>query len=153
MKELTFKRSGLAWKLATTLGPMKSYVEDTDICTYWRAVAMGSAFATFLAALAAVLLWSIGDFIGYVAAVIAMGYFFEIGIGIIGATLLAVLLLTALGIFIDMKFCAWKDLRRQKAWEARIRMDEGLEEPPKDSFLREAYRSWKEKTCVKVKFE
>jgi len=145
MKTLVFNKESWHYKLARGYGH-----SCTDICTYGRQVLKGILEAVFLfffgsAAIAAcvgvvgMLLFLVASFLSYVAAGLVAGVWPDPNDAIImGGTTVIVIMggATVLVVGRLMKMC-----------------DKSKPFIPKDSFIAEAYKSWKDKYCVPVEFK
>jgi hypothetical protein len=134
MRELTFKRDGLLTRLAVVYGPMKEWDTETNICTFWWSVFAGFWWALMITGISGLVIGGIlGDTLGWIFAMIHMGYMITPDNGaVVFLFILFVISMLALVILIRWLFSVHGP----------------TDENP--SFLKEAYKSWKEKTCVRV---
>lgn len=156
MKEYTLKTNSLHYRLAKVYGSMRSYQVE-DLCTYVKHVIYGLLKIVFLVGFCSGLLivLGMGDFLGWVAAMIATQGFIEpeehtrmalgsiIGLVFALGVLFVVVLITNI-------HQARKEARIQKGLDGLFTQPAEPKDPP---FLLLAYRSFKEKTCVKIKFD
>lgn len=150
MRAIRVKDSGVLWRLATYYGTLDSYTVrngGADICSYTRAVLAGIVGVLFIIAVLGVCAAIVGDTLAFIAAWFVSTGHVEIGLGAFIGLALASLLaaIVALGfvkLFIDEALYA---VARRK----RDREEAGVE----PSTLTQMYRSWKEKTCVKIEVE
>lgn len=156
MKPLNIDRGSLLWRLASVYGPMSErYVElnGTDICTYTRAILKG--FIKFLVILGLSMFGAlcVADFGAWVVAGLVESF---VGPDIpAGITALFVGFLAILfgGTFIRL---VWDELMEYRYRQRRKKqLENGMdpEEEPEPSFIVEAYRSFKDKYCVPMKFK
>lgn len=129
---VTFNTNSWHYKLASTYTSFSPYIH-TDICSYTRKVVL-SFFSLAMIALASVFIgWGIID-VALWAWFFYHGYFLGLmGPGIVTISLsIAVLIIAG-----DTLLSSLRHYKTQK-------------EP---GFIRKAYRSWKDKYCVKVEFK
>ena len=137
MKTITWKTTSLFFQLAADYGPMYRSNPCEDICSYTRAVAMGVLGVLFRIALfSLVVVITLGGLIPWVAFMLMHGLV-EIGpLATVNVILDGVFSIFALLIYGEY-------LMKQHGLNVEIK-------PP--SFVKEAYRSFKDKTCVQVEF-
>lgn len=145
MKSLNFNRDSWHYKVATRWGGMPEWFEDTNICDYTRAVMKGLLGALLLATLAFALLYWAADTIAWWIAMLVTGVFIEEPGPIILTGLTAFAIVVSSLSYALHRFSEWKLKRdEEKAGAAK-------HTPRKpDSFVKKAWRSWKDKTCVRV---
>lgn len=145
MKSLNFNRDSWHYKVATELGGMPKWFNTTNICEYSRAVVKGVvAMLVILAVCFGALYW-VADTLAWWAAVITT-HVFPPAVG-------PVILTTAVSVFCLIegvswsftKIADWLDDRRAKKHQQAY-----LEPRKPDSFVEKAWRSWMDKTCVRV---
>ena len=130
--EISLKTKSWHYRLATAYGSLSTYAETTDICDYTRQVLKGVFIAVFMTAIISVAALCVIDML--------MGIGFSIAYGVMLMNppgLIALILIIALGIIFSIAFAADK-------------MNETVRNT-QPGFVRTAYRSWKDKFCVKVK--
>jgi len=137
MKTITWKKTSLFYRLATVYGPMWSHLPCGDLCFYTRAVAMGVlGVLSRIALFSFAVVITLGGLIPWVAFMLMHGLV-EIGpLATVNAILDGVFSILALMIYGGY-------LMNQHGLNVEIK-------PP--SFVKEAYRSFKDKTCVRVEF-
>jgi hypothetical protein len=135
---LTFNTNSLHYQLAL-LGGLSKYNDDSNICEYTRHVLFGSLFAIVIGLIIA--------FIGMVLShmLFAIGFSLVYGILIFTDPAIAGFITTSIGLF---WFGMWK--LTESAKEHRRNAPDEPKKP--DGFVKHAYKSWKEKYCVKVEF-
>lgn len=128
------------FRLATVYGTMRAAYPDEDLCSYVKSVLKGLLLVLFLVILGGGILgFLMGNTISWIVASSVLGIIIEpnpqaaASIDILGVSLFWYILHT-----IDNKYP--KDLRWTKKY---------ITAP---SFIREAYSSFKEKTCVRLSF-
>jgi hypothetical protein len=129
MREVAINRSSLLSRLAIVYACLRVYDEETDICTYWRAVVMGFFLWCLCMAGGGFIGMILGDTAAWVAPVIHVGHYIEMGIG-------PVALVTISGFF--TVFVLIRVTRKASNVIGT------------SAVIGEAYKSWKEKTCVRV---
>lgn len=149
MKSLNFNRESWHFKVATKWGGFPKWFETTNICEYSRAVVKGSflALANGLLALVAIVgsLYWVAITIAWWTAGIVTGVFIEEPGPIVLSMIVGGAGLIAGGTYLIHKVMVWNDVRKMnKSNEARIA------HPKPDSFVKKAWRSWMDKTCVRV---
>lgn len=144
MKALNFNRDSWHYKVATEWGGMPKWFEDTNICEYSRAVMKGIAGLLLLTAAAFGLLYWVADTIAWWIAMLVTGVFIEepgpivlTGVTIIGTV-------SVVGGYLLTRLQWWLEDRR------RNKSNNGYTQQKPDSFVKKAWRSWKDKTCVRV---
>jgi hypothetical protein len=143
MKTLEFKRNSWHYFLATKVG---DYDEDSnDFCSYVRNFILGGAFLAAMSGVMLFLLYAIGRecyafYTCFFTKACTYGSF-ESGFAIFVAIIALVVLI--------IWFCCWNGNRlRERRWA----IEEGRLPQPKPSFVKTAYKSFKEKTCFRVEF-
>lgn len=154
MKALTFKKNSWHFWLAKLVGyeapttwtrgdgTVAHYGDKGDICTYSRHV-VGALFSILVISFFGVMGTAIiGTLLAHVILgiifSIIMGTFFFTDIGVIGLFIITIVSLVA-G---TMYSLSW----------LRDRARESDESNNPDGFIKHAYRSWKEKYCLKINF-
>ena len=137
MKSLTFNRNSWHYKIAYHIAGYRSW-HGSDICTYTRYV-MGALFVIFIGvALGLCVLYVLFQtLIGIVFSLMTWTWMFT-ELGFLGLIVLSVLSMIFSVIYIKKKI---EDKNREVN---RI--------PKPDGFVKNAYKSWKEKYCVRIKF-
>lgn len=156
MKEVKFSQNSWHWRLAGFYGNAEmryNYETETerydgDICSYIRSMLYGLFRVVVLTAILGLLAASLGNFGAWVVAGFMTGTFIKIdALGSIIMILTAVVALMVVFFFCISKFENWKQARRKRKHEQLAL--EKLEEQP-ESFMRAAYRKFKDKTCFRV---
>ena len=145
MKPFVFNKDSWHYWLATDVGNFSKYRDDSNICEYTRAVIKGAMNVTLIAAVALALVYWITITIVWWVVILQYGFFEATGPIVLSATtgILTVAILIMEGI-------PWA-YRKGKRVVYDMRHKDGYRAPVKvDNFLTRAYRSWKEKTCVRV---
>lgn len=135
---LTFDSKSLHYKLAL-LGGLSEYDDDSNICEYTRHVMFGMVIALLIGLLIA--------FMGTILAnmVFAVGFSLVYGMLIYSEAASAGFFVSTIG---TIWFGIWKLSESAKEHRNKTR-----NEPKKpDGFVKHAYKSWKEKYCVKIEF-
>ena len=143
MKVYRFKNTGLLWRLATTYGTLDSGCSrwGTDICQYTKAVLIGVAVVLCIIAGGVIAGYVALDTIAFWTMVIFLDSQIEASVGaMVGTVLLFIAALLFLIFKVDDAIRAW---RRREIETLRD------EEPGP---VRQMYRAWKEKYCVRVTF-
>ena len=133
MKTLKFNRDSWHFKLVNTLFGYSVY-EISNICSYTRAVLFSLFLVTLVAILIAFGVFLIGDFLGYLIASILNFTFIEPE-----GTAIAVMMILFISSIVGIAFLIGKFSSRTL-------------EKVSDSFIGEAYKSFKGKYCAKIKF-
>lgn len=136
MRELTFDRKSVWYRLATSYGPMWDLGEETNICAYLRAVLAGLLVTIAIVTAGSLLLlpflftgiWLVALMNGVRGEVPEIAW---MGLG----------MYTVFGLWIGVMF--YRDNVRER--------NHYVERPP--GFMAEAYASFKDKTCVRVRFD
>ena len=134
MKTIKFKTDSWHYKFVSQWDPIVVHrTGGTDICSYVRALMLGLTVMALLFGIlglfAGVLLYAIGNWIGY----------FLFGYALSEGTPFVTIIYACFGAFI------WYN-----QWKENRVVNEKEKEP---GFIRLAYRSWKDKFCAKVEFE
>lgn len=145
MKSLNFNRESWHYKVATELGGLPKWFETTNICEYTRAVLKGAIMMMIVAAAAFGLLYWVAITIAWWIAVLYTGVFIDAsGPIVLSGIVIIFTVVSAVTILIN-RFQGWLYARQCKKHR------ECDYAPPKpDSFIKKAYRSWKDKTCVRI---
>jgi hypothetical protein len=143
MKPFVFNKDSWHYWLATEMSGFDKYRTETDICSYTRDVIKGAFWTTAaFAAVCAMLFWVTVTVVWWVV-VLQYGFFHADGPVVLTAilTIFGTSALIAEGV-------PWLYRKAQrKLYDSR----QGNREKVKtDTFITEAYRSWKAKTCVRV---
>jgi hypothetical protein len=151
MKKLTYSKNSWHYRLARQIGYSPDWGYDDegnsnkdfgDICSYWRHV------------VGAVLVIAIIFAIIYVVATLSvhliMGIVFSLLYGMWLGTLVAEATLFFIGAGITL-LVIFEGIPRVYSSYKEYRYDHP-KQPKPDGFIKEAYRSFKNKTCVQVKF-
>jgi hypothetical protein len=141
MRPLELNRTSWHYRLATIYGPMSGHYPREDICSYVRAVLRGVCFVVFLSAIGGVLIGMIyGNLLAWAIAswqyhmLIHMDPPAVAGVAVTSALALA-------GIFATIASWVTRKLRSRDRHVSK-----------KPTFIGEAYRSFKEKSCVPIQF-
>jgi len=143
MKSLIMKKGSWHYLLAsiTMLGDLEYY--DMDICRYTRRVLLGLLIlgvAAMLLAFLGFMFWNV--IFGVIFSLIYHQFLFT-DLGILTSMIIVVVaVIINVKLFVD-KVAAWelaRDLRKMRK----------AKKP--DGFVKVAYKSWKEKYCVRVEF-
>ena len=143
MKPFVFNKDSWHYWLATELTSFGKFKTETNICEYTRAVLKGAFWAAVGLAVALGLIYWVVITIVWWVVVLQHGFFHEP---------LPIVLSSIVGIFGVSALIGtgvpwlWKKARR-KLYDSRQAKREKVKT---DNFITEAYRSWKEKTCVRV---
>ena len=144
METLKFRKNSWHYKLAQLVKYSPGHNDDGEICSYSRHVLGG-----ILACLLVALLFAWGAFLvshmvlGVVFS-LTMGVFFFSETGAFG-----LLIFSLLGVAYG--FTRLKDWFQMRA--VRRGLNRATTEPAADGFARHAYKSWKNRFCVKVTFK
>ncbi len=141
MKTLKFNTKSWHYQLATKIANYNPGYNDEDLCTYTRHVL--GALLILMVGVAGVAI------VGLLASHMILGIIFSImyktfmftEFGVIGLILSTIILLMFSVIYTT------KYLERRKAAKYR-----GGYVPKPDNFIKHAYKSWKDKFCVKIDF-
>lgn len=150
MKALTFNRTSWHYWLATKVGDYKEY--HNDFCAYVRSVIFGAIVMTMISGLAIFAVYAVGRDVYALYTCHIAGWF-----GIKMACTYGKFEDVVTGLIVCMAFLVclvWiliKLVQRGERISAEIRRGERAERKP--SFIKTAYKSIKEKTCFRVKFE
>ena len=146
MKELVFDRTSWHFWIAN-FGHKRVRPEkwddniQTDICTYTRAVFWGlinfTLVALLFSTLGGLVLFSIGNLIGY--------FLFDYGLYEITKAVMATIAIVAGAIGALVGFCAIVAAYKTSIGYVSDKMADA-----KPGFVKNAYRSWKDKYCVKI---
>lgn len=139
MEETVFSKNSLWYRFATVYGWMTTAPWQTySICAFVRHVVWGMFLATTVAVVIGLFVGAtIGDFGAWIVASIVAGQLLQPDEGaIITITLAAVV----------CGLVAWY-------WAATIREKFTTVPAKQPGFVSQAYTSWKEKTCFRVRFE
>lgn len=145
MKPFVFNKDSWHYSLATELGSFPKYQTDSNICEYTREVIKGGLLFGLVVALALGLLYWITITIVWWVVILQYGYFPENGPIVLSLVVGSVGSATAVAHGTPW---AYRKVRaacydERQSWESGGRIKT-------DNFLTHAYRSWKEKTCVRV---
>lgn len=156
MKEVKFSRNTWHWRLAGFYGNAEMRYDyqteteryDGDICSYIRSMFYGLFRVVVLTAVFGLLAASLGNFGAWVVVWFMTGA--SVSLDLLGFLIVA--LTAAVIVVVGMFFCIskfedWNKARRQRRREQREL--EQIEEKP-ESFMRAAYRKFKDKTCFRV---
>lgn len=143
MKPFVFSRDSWHYWLAKDVGNFRSYRTESNICEYTRAVLKGAMIVIAVAASALAMLYWITITLVWWVVVLQHGFFEATGpivlslvVGIFGSAILI------------MEGLPWLFKKaRRKLYDARGGSHRAVKT---DTFITKAYRSWKDKTCVKV---
>lgn len=142
MKEFEINTKSLHYRLATVYGGYDSYYRGSDICSYTRHIMMGLLGILCLIILLSFLSFALFDIVvGTIFSIIA-GMFI---MGPIGQILL--IIMTA--IIITFLLAGMVSVIKNKYYEYKNKKNSA---PEPDGFIKTAYKSWKDKYCIKVKF-
>lgn len=148
MKELVYNKSSWHYRLASMVGYRPDRDWDTgerdlgDICSYWRCVVGGATVIALVLFITTLAMWMVVNLVFGIVFSIIYGMWLTTMIGEITLFFLLVGLFT---VFVFKGIPALWDLYQ----EYRHNHPRPKKEP---GFISESYRSWKQKTCVKIKF-
>lgn len=150
MRAIRVKDSGVLWRLATFYGTLDVYTVrngGADICSYTRAVLAGIVAVLFITVVLGICAWIVGDTLAFIAAWFVSTGQLEMGLGAfiglaLGAFAVAFVVVGTMKLCIEEALCSVAARRRS-------REKAGVQ----PSTLTQMYRSWKEKTCVKIEVE
>jgi hypothetical protein len=152
MKKLTYSKNSWHYRLASQVGysPDWDYGDDGeraernlgDICSYWRHVVGG--------ALIIAIIFAIIYMVATLSVHLIMGIVFSLLYGMWLGTVMAELGLFFTGVGITL-WVVFKGIPMAYNAYRDYRYDHPKQKKP-DGFIKEAYNSFKNKTCVQVKF-
>lgn len=142
MQPIVFKSDSWHYKLACRVG-YKYWRSNLELCGYVRWVLWGMVLAVIGTAVALAMLYAAGDAIAWWLAMLVSGSAIHAGFG---AGLFTVSLI-ALGIIVAVGWTMLIGAPYVSAWLKRT----DIELTP--SFIVEAYRSFKTKTCRRIDFQ
>lgn len=143
MKPFVFNKDSWHYWLATELTSFSKYKTESNICEYTRAVLKGAFWATVgLAVALGLIYWVVITLVWWV--VVFQHGFFDEPAPIVLSAIVGIFAFSA-GVSEGVPRL-WKKARR-KLYDSRQAKREKVKT---DNFITEAYRSWKEKTCVRV---
>ena len=146
MKAFTLSKKSWHWRLAVTYGSHYEYDTETDLCTYIRNVLKG-IFVVMLVIVAGGLCISapMGSLAAWIVYVITNGITEMDPVAFAGAFLIfGFVILT--GLFLLFNTDTGEEVVSKVKRAVRIK----IPKPQEDSFLVLAYRSFKDKTCVRL---
>lgn len=146
MKPLVFKANSWHHRVAAEWGGLSTWQDTSDICRYTRAVLNGMGKVGLLLAMVASLLYWITITIVWWVVILQHGYFEEGGPMILSAIVILFGSAALIAEGIPWVFRKLQDYIRRKNPAFHH------EKVKTDNFVTKAYRSWKEKTCVRVVF-
>lgn len=145
MKELVFNTDSWHYKFAKW-GGYNQNLHGSDICAYTRRVLLSFFFAALI-------------FLGIVVAAFAVvdivfGLIFSIiaGAWIMGEVGSFTLVVVSIIMVLVGCFCLSEYIKEKRCEARERRYNKNRNKVVEDSFLIHAYKSWKEKYCVKIKF-
>ena len=145
MKPLVFKLNSWHYWLAADVGNFSKYKTSSNICEYTRAVLKGAMIVAVVTALLAALAYWATITVVFWVVVIQYGFFEATGpvalTAIIAIVSVAVLIAEGIPWVFRKARRAVYDMRHTSGYQERANID---------NFITKAYRSWKEKTCVRV---
>lgn len=143
MKPFVFSKDSWHYWLAKEVGNFNEYIENTDVCTYTRAVINGAFWAMVAVAIICALTYWVTITLVWWVVIIQHGFFEASGPLVLSAILVIFGFSGAVGNGVPWLFRK----ARRKLYDSR----KGSREVVKtDTFITQAYRSWTEKTCVRV---
>jgi hypothetical protein len=156
MKALNFNKNSWHYRLVTKLklyeapykkdvcgdGKLYTIGDSADICTYSKAVLLALVFITLFGAIAmSALVTVVHTLLGIYFSVMLGQWFFD-ELGLFGFTLM-IIGFVVFTVFKTVKsYYDYKDLH---CWDSK--------KPKQDTFFSNAYKSWKNKFCVPIKFD
>ena len=143
MKPFVFNKDSWHYWVATELTSFSKFKTETNICEYTRAVLKGAFWAAVgLAVALGLIYWVVITLVWWV--VVLQHGFFDASAPIILSAIVGIFSVGAL--VAEGVPWLWKKARR-KLYDSQQTKREKVKT---DNFITEAYRSWKEKTCVRV---
>ena len=149
MKAFTLSKKSWHWRLATVYGSHDKWDTETDLCAYMRNVIRG-VIVISLVIFAGGLCIGIpfGSLLGWMAFVATNGLI-EMDAIAFAAVVMIVGIVILIGLFLLFNTDAGEEIIDKIKSTVRIK----IHRPQKDSFVVLAYRSFKEKTCVRLSVE
>lgn len=149
MKAFTLSKKSWHWRLAVTYGNHYEYDTDTDLCTYIRHVMRGIFVALLVTAAGGLCISApMGSLLAWIAYVITHGMTEMDPVAFAGAALIGgITILT--GLFVLFNTDAGEEVISKVKGAVKIT----IPKPKEDSFLVLAYRSFKDKTCVRLRVQ
>lgn len=144
MKPLVFNKESWHYWLATEMGSFNKYRSDSNICEYTRTVLKGVVIACGVAAILLALTYWILITLVWWAVVIQYGFIWETG----PMALSIVIILVGMVVGVTNGI-PWLYRRARRAVFERLSVGDH-KKVKTDTFITKAYRSWKDKTCVRV---
>lgn len=146
MKELIFNKNSWHYKIANWMDYDPDY-HGSDICSYTRRIGLGLLFIGLAFVLTSVLCYALVQAL--------FGLVFSLAVGMWIVSVIGEITLIAIGtisgfiavLFLVGWFSQKLHERRERRYAKRLTEPEGP-----DSFVKHAYKSWKEKYCVNIKF-
>ena len=149
MRAFNLSKNSLHYRVAAVYGPHSKYDDDdTDLCSYLRAFLKGLFVIVMITGVGGIFIGGLlGSFLAWLAFITVNGFIGPSEVAFAGGLLLGMaLLLIATLATVEMG-----GMRRVK-YAVRSAVD-FLTPERKDTFLQLAYRSFKDKTCVKLTLE
>lgn len=140
MKTFQLKKDSWHHRLAATYGPMNTWTDSTNICSYAMSVFGGATWIVMLLAMRGLLIGiPVGDFIGWILAMSKIGVWIvpEEPAWIIYVALGSISVLILVGILIYSVYAI-----KTKYFPAKENDEPG--------FISQAYTSFKQKSCHKI---
>lgn len=158
MKTLEFSKKSWHYLIATKLGPLHEHHEVTDFCRYVRAVIFGSLWGLCILIVGAVVLYALGDFLGWLV-VSAINWQFvqpSLAVQIILMLLACVGIIAGAAVLVFGLYFGVKISREhlhERAYQKRY--GDGSKEyvPPPPGFIESAWKTFKDKTCFRVELK
>lgn len=144
MKAFTLSKKSWHWHLAVTYGNHCKYDTETDLCTYMRQVAVGTIVVLLLTLAGGLCLGApFGSLLAWIVFVANYGLTEMDPVAFAGAAMIMCVALL-IGIFFLFNTDAGEEV------VSKVKRAIRIPKPQKDSFLVLAYRSFKDKTCVRL---
>ena len=140
MKEVTFNKNSWHFRFITKVGDYSPGYNGPDICTYVRHFLWACTKSIIL------------SFIGLVLGALLANFLYCIVMSIFHGALLfnPAAIAVAISLVIAGLAAGVVYLGNQAEEKRRQLRESGVQ--PADSFIKQAYRNWKHKTCVKIDF-
>lgn len=151
MKTFNLNKKSWHFWLATRFGVMDKYEKDTNFCRYFWSTVLGGFVFSMLTAVVGVATYFVGWIVYSWYQFFATGFTMNEGVKvtlIIGALAAIAYALKLLFAFLEKR----RRAKREAYYAIERAKEEGTYVEPEPGFLKQAYRSWKEKTCYKVAF-
>lgn len=146
MKKLKFKRNSWHHEIAI-LGGIDRYEEADDFCSYVRKFAAGSAIGLFFLVMSLSTICAVGDFLSWLAAMVAVHGYIEPTVFAFAVTFL-IILCAVIGMMAGLHILGQKIRRKNLAMR-----QSGVYIEPAPIFISKAYRSVKDKICFRIELD